>query len=158
MSMAEKALTRRTFVTSAALAAAGTVAAGTAVAEEAKPAEGAEAAGTVPTIFKDNPAWLGEAPEMPAEFEDESEADIVVVAAGRMESIGKEYFSAGQTVLDVGIGWNPEKNKLCGDVKYEEVNQIAGAITPVPGGVGTVTTSVLMKHTVRAAMNQAHQQ
>lgn len=86
------------------------------------------------------------------------EADIVVVAAGRMESIGREYFSAGQTVLDVGIGWNPEKNKLCGDVKYEEVNQIAGAITPVPGGIGAVTTSVLMKHTVRAAMNQAHQQ
>ena len=82
MSMTEKALTRRTFVTSAALAAAGTVAAGTAVAEEAKPAEGAEAADTVPTIFKDNPAWLGEAPEMPAEFEDESEADVVVVGCG----------------------------------------------------------------------------
>lgn len=86
------------------------------------------------------------------------EADIVVVAAGKTDSIGKEYFSTGQTVLDVGIGWSQEKGKLCGDVKYEDVHSIAGAITPVPGGIGAVTTSVLMKHTVRAAINQARQQ
>ena len=79
------------------------------------------------------------------------EADIVVVAAGRMETIGADYFAPGQTVIDVGISWNNEKGKLCGDVIYDEVEPIVGAITPVPGGVGAVTTSVLMKHVVEAA-------
>ena len=81
------------------------------------------------------------------------EADIVVVAAGQMESIGPDYFSPGQTVIDVGIGWNEEKGKLCGDVKFDEVEPIVGAITPVPGGVGAVTTSVLCRHVVDAAMD-----
>ena len=79
------------------------------------------------------------------------EADIVVVAAGRMETIGAEYFKADQTVIDVGIGWNEEKGKLCGDVKFDEVEPIVGAITPVPGGVGSVTTAVLVSHVVEAA-------
>ena len=79
------------------------------------------------------------------------QADIVIVAAGRMETIGPEYFSAGQVVIDVGIGWNEEKGKLCGDVRFDEVEPLVGAITPVPGGVGAVTTSVLMKHVVQAA-------
>ncbi len=79
------------------------------------------------------------------------DADIVIVAAGRMETIGAEYFAPGQTVIDVGIDWNEQKGKLCGDVVFEEVEPIAGAITPVPGGVGAVTTSVLMKHVVQAA-------
>lgn len=79
------------------------------------------------------------------------EADIVIVAAGRMETIGAEYFRAGQTVIDVGIGWNEEKGKLCGDVKFDEVEPIVEAITPVPGGVGSVTTSVLVSHVVEAA-------
>ena len=82
-------------------------------------------------------------------------ADIVVVAAGRMETIGAEYFSAGQTVIDVGIGWNEEKGRLCGDVRFDEVEPLVGAITPVPGGVGAVTTSVLMKHVVQAAARTA---
>ena len=86
------------------------------------------------------------------------EADIVVVAAGRMEAIGAEYFSADQTVIDVGIGWNEEKGRLCGDVKYDEVEPFVGAITPVPGGVGAVTTSVLMKHVVEAAGKRANQE
>ncbi len=79
------------------------------------------------------------------------QADIVIVAAGRMETIGVEYFSAGQVVIDVGIGWNEEKGKLCGDVRFDEVEPLVGAITPVPGGVGAVTTSVLMKHVVQTA-------
>lgn len=79
------------------------------------------------------------------------EADIVIAALGRMESIGKEYFSAGQTVIDVGINFNEEKGKLCGDVKFDEVEPIVAAITPVPGGVGSVTTSVLVSHVVDAA-------
>lgn len=79
------------------------------------------------------------------------EADIVIVAAGKMETIGAEYFSPGQTVIDVGISWNEEKGKLCGDVRFDEAEQIVSAITPVPGGVGSVTTSVLVSHVVDAA-------
>ena len=78
-------------------------------------------------------------------------ADIVVVASGQMESVGKEYFKEGQTIIDVGISWNEEKNKLCGDVKFDEAENIVDAITPVPGGVGGVTTSILVKHVVEAA-------
>ncbi|MBQ3105871.1 MAG: bifunctional 5,10-methylenetetrahydrofolate dehydrogenase/5,10-methenyltetrahydrofolate cyclohydrolase [Eggerthellaceae bacterium] len=83
------------------------------------------------------------------------EADIVVVAAGRMETIGAEHFRPGQTVIDVGIGWNDEKGKLCGDVKFDEVEPLVDAITPVPGGVGSVTTAVLVSHVVEAAKRTA---
>jgi methylenetetrahydrofolate dehydrogenase (NADP+)/methenyltetrahydrofolate cyclohydrolase len=68
-----------------------------------------------------------------------------------MESIGIEYVNEGQIVVDVGIGWNEEKAKLCGDVKFDEVEAVVDAITPVPGGVGAVTTSVLVSHVVEAA-------
>jgi len=81
-------------------------------------------------------------------------ADIIIVAAGQMESITKEYFSPGQVVIDVGINWNEEKGKLCGDVCFDECEPIVAAITPVPGGVGTVTTSVLVSHVVEAAKKQ----
>lgn len=79
------------------------------------------------------------------------DADIIIAASGQMESLGKEYFSQGQTIIDVGINWNETKGKLCGDVKFEEVEPIVDAITPVPGGVGSVTTSVLVSHVVEAA-------
>jgi methylenetetrahydrofolate dehydrogenase (NADP+)/methenyltetrahydrofolate cyclohydrolase len=79
------------------------------------------------------------------------EADILIVCAGKMESIGKEYLRPGQVVVDVGIGWNEEKGKLCGDVKFDQAEPVVYAITPVPGGVGTVTTSVLVSHVVEAA-------
>ena len=78
-------------------------------------------------------------------------AEILIVAAGKMESLTKEYFSPGQVVIDVGINWNDEKGKLCGDVKFDDAEPIVAAITPVPGGVGTVTTSVLVSHVVEAA-------
>ena len=78
-------------------------------------------------------------------------AEILIVAAGQMESITKEYFSPGQVVIDVGINWNDEKGKLCGDVKFDDAEPIVASITPVPGGVGTVTTSVLVSHVVEAA-------
>ncbi|MBP3727433.1 MAG: bifunctional 5,10-methylene-tetrahydrofolate dehydrogenase/5,10-methylene-tetrahydrofolate cyclohydrolase [Pseudobutyrivibrio sp.] len=81
-------------------------------------------------------------------------ADIVVVASGQMESVGADYLREGQTVIDVGISWNSEKNKLCGDVKFEEAEGIVDAITPVPGGVGGVTTSILVKHVIEAAIRQ----
>ena len=78
-------------------------------------------------------------------------AEILIVAAGKMESLTKEFFSPGQIVIDVGINWSDEKGKLCGDVKYDDAEPIVAALTPVPGGVGTVTTSVLVSHVVEAA-------
>ena len=79
------------------------------------------------------------------------EADIVVAAPGQMESVGANYLRTGQIVIDVGIGWNEAKQKLCGDVRAEEAEPIAAALTPVPGGVGSVTSAVLCKHVVEAA-------
>lgn len=81
------------------------------------------------------------------------EAEILIVAAGRAGVVGAEYVSPGQTVIDVGINVN-EEGKLCGDVNYAEVEPIVDAITPVPGGVGSVTTSVLVGHVVEAAMRK----
>jgi methylenetetrahydrofolate dehydrogenase (NADP+)/methenyltetrahydrofolate cyclohydrolase len=78
-------------------------------------------------------------------------AEILIVAAGQMEGLTKEYFNPGQVVIDVGINWNETKGKLCGDVLFEDAEPIVSAITPVPGGVGTVTTSVLVSHVVKAA-------
>lgn len=78
------------------------------------------------------------------------EADILVATAGRPEMIGKEYVRPGQIILDVGINLN-SAGKLCGDVDYEAVEPVVSAITPVPGGVGSVTTSVLVSHVVKAA-------
>ncbi len=77
-------------------------------------------------------------------------ADIVICATGRPRAFGARYFSPGQTVLDVGINFDAHGN-LCGDVDFDEVEPIVGAITPVPGGIGSVTTSTTMEHTVRAA-------
>ena len=85
----------------------------------------------------------------PAELS--KQADIVIACTGQMESLGADYFRAGQIVIDVGINWNEEKNKLCGDVRFDEVSDIVEAITPVPGGVGGVTTAVLVSHVVEAA-------
>ena len=82
------------------------------------------------------------------------QADIVICCTGRMESINAEYVSEGQTVIDVGIKYNETKQKLCGDVLFEEVEPIVDRITPVPGGIGSVTTSVLTRHVVEAAVNQ----
>ena len=79
------------------------------------------------------------------------EADIVVVCSGQMESIGADHLREGQIVIDVGIGWNEEKGKLCGDVNYDEAEPVVASITPVPGGVGAVTTSVLVSHVIEAA-------
>ncbi|MBR4165507.1 MAG: bifunctional 5,10-methylenetetrahydrofolate dehydrogenase/5,10-methenyltetrahydrofolate cyclohydrolase [Lachnospiraceae bacterium] len=83
------------------------------------------------------------------------EADIVIAASGQPESIGAEFLREGQTVIDVGISWNEAKQKLCGDVRFEEAEPLVEAITPVPGGVGAVTTSVLVSHVVEAAARAA---
>ena len=84
-------------------------------------------------------------------------ADIIVTAAGVLGSLTKDFVSEGQIVIDVSMNWNPEKitskgkGGMSGDCVFDEVEPIVGAITPVPGGVGAVTTSVLMKHVVEAA-------
>lgn len=78
------------------------------------------------------------------------EADILVVAAGKAGMVGAESVRAGQVVLDVGIHANAD-GTLCGDTRFAEVEPIVAAITPVPGGVGAVTTAVLASHVIEAA-------
>ena len=78
-------------------------------------------------------------------------ADILVCATGQMESITKEYTNVNQTIIDVGINFNEVKNKLCGDVLFENVEPNVKNITPVPGGVGSITTSILLRHVVLAS-------
>ena len=78
------------------------------------------------------------------------EAELVIVAAGRAGVVDDRYLSPGQIVVDVGINVN-EEGKLCGDVDYAKAEPVVEAITPVPGGVGSVTTSVLVGHVVEAA-------
>ena len=79
------------------------------------------------------------------------EADILVSAAGVLGSLTKDYVRPGQVVIDVSINWDEARGGIAGDVVFGEVEPIVDAITPVPGGVGSVTTSVLMKHVVEAA-------
>lgn len=78
-------------------------------------------------------------------------AEILVAAAGSARMIKKEYVADGAVVIDVGINVDDE-GSLCGDVDFDAISDIAAAATPVPGGVGSVTTSVLAKHLVKAAM------
>ena len=84
-------------------------------------------------------------------------ADIIVSAAGVLNSLTKDFVREGQIVIDVSMNWNPEKitskgkGGMSGDCVFDEVEPIVEAITPVPGGVGAVTTTVLMKHVVEAA-------
>lgn len=77
------------------------------------------------------------------------EADILIVAIGKPRYIGADYIKEGAVVIDVGIHRN-EENKLCGDVRFEEAEQIASYITPVPGGVGPMTIAMLMHNSVDA--------
>ena len=85
-------------------------------------------------------------------------ADILVSSAGVLGSLTKDFVRPGQVVIDVSINWDPNKpnskggkGAIAGDAVFEEVEPIVEAIKPVPGGVGSVTTSVLMKHVVEAA-------
>ena len=85
------------------------------------------------------------------------EADIIISAAGVLNSLTKDFVRPGQIVIDVSMNWNPEKittkgkGGMSGDAIFDEVEPIVEAITPVPGGVGAVTTSVLMKHVIESA-------
>lgn len=77
-------------------------------------------------------------------------ADILVVAAGKAGVVGAEHVSEGQVVIDVGIHVGPD-GRMSGDVSFDEVEPVVSAVSPVPGGVGNVTTAVLCKHVVEAA-------
>lgn len=78
-------------------------------------------------------------------------ADILVVAAGHMNTVSVGCVSPEQVVIDVGINVDPDTGKLRGDVDFNAVEPLVSAITPVPGGVGSVTTAVLAKHVIEAA-------
>ena len=80
-------------------------------------------------------------------------AEILVAAAGKAGMLDKEYVADGAVVIDVGINVD-ENGKLCGDVKWEGLDEAASAATPVPGGVGAVTTAVLCKHLAQAALRR----
>lgn len=76
--------------------------------------------------------------------------DIIIAAAGHIGTVTEDFLSPGQVVIDVAINFDDE-GKMCGDVDFEAAEPIIDAVTPVPGGVGTVTTSMLMKHVIEAA-------
>ena len=82
------------------------------------------------------------------------QADVLVVAMGKRGAIGGDCVAPGQTVVDVGIHTD-ENGKLCGDVRFAEAEPVVAAITPVPGGVGAMTTSVLAAHVVDASEKAA---
>lgn len=77
------------------------------------------------------------------------QADILIVAAGKAQLIGKEHVKPGALVIDVGVN-RLEGKKLVGDVAFDEVSMVAGYLTPVPGGVGPMTITMLLKNTVEA--------
>lgn len=81
-------------------------------------------------------------------------ADIIVACCGVAKIINENYVREGQIVIDVGMNVD-EEGKLCGDVDYDKVSEIAEAVTPVPGGVGSITTAILLKHVVVNAERQA---
>lgn len=83
------------------------------------------------------------------------EAEIYIVAAGAAKFIKSDAVGEGAIVIDVGINVDDE-GKLCGDVDFEDVVEKASRITPVPGGVGSVTTTILAKHTIKACKQQHH--
>lgn len=87
------------------------------------------------------------------------QADILIAAIGKMEMVRGDWIKPGAAVIDVGINSKPDATKksghrLVGDVAFEEAREVAGFITPVPGGVGPMTIAMLMKNTLRAAQIQ----
>ena len=80
-------------------------------------------------------------------------ADIIISAMGRPEMITTEYLGKDQIVVDVGVSWNEKKGKLTGDVDFDGCLDQAAGITPVPGGVGAVTTAVLAHHVAISALS-----
>jgi len=81
-----------------------------------------------------------------------SKADILITAIGKSEMIDRSYTNEKQTIIDIGISWNEKKQKIFGDVDYDDVVDYVDAITPVPKGVGAVTSAVLANHVIQAAL------
>ena len=81
-------------------------------------------------------------------------ADILICAIGKPEFFTREYVKEGAVVIDVGMNRRPADGKLCGDVDFADVEPVASAITPVPGGVGPMTITMLLKNTFTAARKQ----
>ena len=81
-------------------------------------------------------------------------ADILICATGKKDLVNKQFANPNQTIIDVGIIWDEERQKLVGDVNFDEVQPIVENITPVPGGIGSITTSILLNHVVDAAYKQ----
>ena len=77
-------------------------------------------------------------------------SDIIIAAVGKPKFIGEKFVSSGQTVIDVGINVDASGN-LCGDVDFDAVSEVVRAVSPVPGGVGALTTAVLAKHIIESA-------
>ena len=80
------------------------------------------------------------------------DADIIISAAGKLNTLTEKHVNGRQIIVDVGINFD-EEGKMCGDADFEALKDNVEAITPVPGGVGSVTTALLMYHTVMAAKN-----
>ena len=80
-----------------------------------------------------------------------SKADVLIVAIGRAKFVTEDYVKEGAVVIDVGIN-RDEEGKLCGDVDFDQVKEKVSMITPVPGGVGPMTITMLMEQTYQAAL------
>ncbi|MBQ5954911.1 MAG: bifunctional 5,10-methylenetetrahydrofolate dehydrogenase/5,10-methenyltetrahydrofolate cyclohydrolase [Firmicutes bacterium] len=78
-------------------------------------------------------------------------ADILICAAGKLRSVGPEFTNPDQVIIDVGINWDEEAGKIAGDCDFANVEPVVKAITPVPGGVGGVTSTILVSHVIKAA-------
>ncbi|MBQ6078379.1 MAG: bifunctional 5,10-methylenetetrahydrofolate dehydrogenase/5,10-methenyltetrahydrofolate cyclohydrolase [Clostridia bacterium] len=79
------------------------------------------------------------------------QADILIAAAGQLHSVTPDFTNPDQVVIDVGINWDAQKGGISGDVDFDAVEPLVRAITPVPGGVGSVTSCVLASHVIEAA-------
>ena len=83
-----------------------------------------------------------------------SQADVLVACVGRARMVTSDYIKEGAVVIDVGINAKPEGGGICGDVDTDDVVEKASMVTPVPAGVGSVTTSILAKHVIKACKQQ----
>ena len=83
-----------------------------------------------------------------------AKADVLVVGVGRARMVTSDYIKEGAVVIDVGINAKPEGGGICGDVDTDDVVRKASMVTPVPAGVGSVTTSILAKHVIKACKQQ----
>lgn len=84
-------------------------------------------------------------------------SDIVITAIGKAELFDKSYFRTGQIVIDVGINFQPTKQKICGDVLFDEVEKLVDKISPVPLGVGSITNAILINHLAKAALRRENE-